>query len=149
MRPVKCVCVEDKDISLSLSLHQHQTGLSLPLISILVTAVFRLASLSLDTGHCSSPFMSRLVSNLSSHLSETHSFPSFHLSNFVSLAFNLLLRRSSRVVGAFHFRIVRLLHISAATVSGELLSLVSLRLSSAASICSSTRLLSPVFHRLL
>lgn len=36
--------------------------------------MFCLASLSLDTGHCTSSFISRLFSNLSSHRSETHFF---------------------------------------------------------------------------
>lgn len=63
-------CFKTKTL-LSLSLYQQQRRSFLSRIN---SAACCLASVSLDAGHCTSSFISRFFSNLSSHRSETHFF---------------------------------------------------------------------------
>ena len=58
--------------------------------------LYCLASISLDTSHCTSSFISRLFSNLVSPVGDSF-FLSLHLSTFLSLAFNLTLCQSPHV----------------------------------------------------
>lgn len=62
------VSFEDKDITPSLCIDTRQASLSLSY------QFWSLLRLSLNTGHSTSSFISRLFSNLSSHWSETHFF---------------------------------------------------------------------------
>lgn len=121
--PATCKTVVLRQRHYSVSLYQYQTGTFL-LISILVTTAFCLSGLSLDTGHCTSSFISRLFSNLSSHRSETHFFRlSICPNSSVWLSVSLFV--SPPMCHSFPFCTVILLPISGATQS-LLLLLISL-----------------------
>lgn len=109
--PATCKCVVlRKDITLPL--YQQQTG-CFPLISILVTAVFCLARLSLGTGHCTSSFISRPFPTLLLLRSETNFFYlSVCLPSFLWLSIFLFV--GPPMCHSFPFRIVILLPISVA-----------------------------------
>lgn len=91
------VSFEDKDITPSLCINTRQASLSLSY------QFWSLLRLSLNTGHSTSSFISRLFSNLSSHWSETHFFVfSICQTSSDSLSITLFLSVLPCVT-AFHF----------------------------------------------